>query len=87
MESIPLKDIADGLTDISWDILDILSRKQNLTYNELRKSLGLSADKSFKEVARLEGGRLIESKRDPKDQRVMLLNISDYGTKIKRFQK
>ena len=82
MSVIPLEEIAGNLNEVSWDILDMLSKKENLNSKEIRDKLNISLEKSYKELARLEGALLIDSKRDPKDKRYLMMNLTDYGLEI-----
>lgn len=83
---IALKDIAKNLNSISWDILDILSKKENIKYNELKKILKISQEKAYKEIARLEGALLIFSKQDDRDKRILRFNITENGLKILNYR-
>ena len=58
--NISLKEIADSTNTIGWLVLDLL-RKEQLTFMKLRSKLELSQDKTYKELARLEGGLLIST--------------------------
>lgn len=80
--NIPLNEIAANLNEFGWRILKLIKKNERATFNELRNELGLSQEKSYKEVARLEGALLIVSKRDPKDQRSNLYSLSEYGEKL-----
>jgi DNA-binding MarR family transcriptional regulator len=82
MSVIPLKEIAESLNDVSWDILDMLARKENINSKEIRDKLKISNEKLYKELARLEGALLIGSKRDPKDKRYLMMNLTQYGIGI-----
>jgi len=83
---ISLSDIAKRLNSISWDILEILSKKENISYKDLKNYLKISHEKCSKEIARLEGALLIQEKDDPRDQRKSNFNISEYGLKILRYK-
>lgn len=80
--SIPLTEIAGNLNEVSWDIIDILTKNESLGYNDLRTRLGLSQEKVNSEIARLEGALLITSKVDVKDRRRILFSLTSYGLKI-----
>lgn len=80
--NIPLKDVADKLNSISWDILDMLSVNEQLTYKDIRDALGGKQDKTNKEIARLEGALLIGSKKDDGDERKKIFTLSQNGKNI-----
>jgi DNA-binding MarR family transcriptional regulator len=84
MLSIPLTEIAANLNEVSWDIIDILTKNETLGYNDLRSKLGLSQEKVNSEIARLEGALLISSKVDVKDRRRILFNLTNYGLSISK---
>lgn len=85
-DSIHLSDIADKLSSICWDILNMLSQREYLTYTEIKNSLKLSQEKSSKEIARLEGALLVDSKRDNVDERVRKFYLTIHGTNIIKFK-
>lgn len=80
--SIDLQDIAKILNPISWDILTMLSKTETLSYSEIRNKLKLSQEKASKEIARLEGGLLIISKRDDIDSRHLNFRLTEHGIDI-----
>ncbi|WP_031368487.1 winged helix DNA-binding protein [Clostridium botulinum] len=83
MEShIFLKDIAKGLNNISWDILSMLKANEKLSYGNIKDKLNISQNKVSKELARLEGALLIDSKRDEVDARVYVFTLTENGFKI-----
>ncbi|MGP9043230.1 hypothetical protein [Cytobacillus kochii] len=84
--NINLKEIANNTNSIGWLVLDLL-RKEQLTFMKLRSELELSQDKTYKELARLEGGLLISTERDPKDQRVALYSLTKYGKAVFDFKE
>lgn len=86
MINIPLKEIANNLNDVSWDILYIL-RDQPVNFVELKSRLSLGQEKVYKELARLEGACLIYSKQNPKDQRSNIYYLTNYGESIFEYKK
>lgn len=84
---IQLEDIAAALNNISWDILSMLSKTESLSYSEIKKKLNVSQDKASKEIARLEGGLLIKSKRDDIDSRLLKFSLTDNGLDIIKYRK
>lgn len=82
MKSIPLDEIAANLNMFSWKILELLSKIESSNFLEMKRELELSQEKSYKELARLEGALLIVSKRDPRDQRSVLYSITEYGKNV-----
>lgn len=76
--TIPLEEIAANTNEFGWKILKLLNQ-DNSTFLEMKKELGLSQEKCYKEISRLEGALLIVSRRDPKDQRSNLFSLSEYG--------
>lgn len=79
MNHIPLDVLASNINEFGWKILNLINENDHATFNEVRSELGLSQEKSYKEIARLEGALLIVSNRDPKDQRSILYSLSEYG--------
>lgn len=79
---IALKDIAKGLNNISWDILEMLKRNEKLSYGDIKDKLGISQNKVTKELARLEGALLVETKRDEIDSRIYNFTVTTNGIKI-----
>lgn len=86
MDTIALEDISKNLNSISWDILKMLSKTEFLSYSEIRNKLGISQEKTSKEIARLEGALLIGSKRDEIDQRVLKFYLTENGLKILNYK-
>lgn len=80
--SVPLENIAEKLTPISWDILDILNKNESLNFKQLNERLELRAEKLSKELTRLEGGCLIICKRKFTDFRKLEIKISNFGLDI-----
>lgn len=79
MISIPISEVLNNLNEFSWKILKLLNENQTQSFLDIRKELELSQEKSYKEIARLEGALLITSKRDLRDQRSILYSLTDYG--------
>jgi len=86
MGSISLDDIAKNLNLISWDILKMLSKNEFLSYSQIKEKIGISQEKTSKEIARLEGALLINSRRDDIDQRVMKFSLTENGLKITEYK-
>ncbi len=86
MEYVSLEEIAKNLNSISWDILSLLSKKENLSLDDIKSKLNLSSMKIYKEISRLEGGVLINSKKDSQDWRRLNFNITEYGIKILKYK-
>lgn len=87
MENISLEIISKNLTPLSWDLLQMLSKTEFLSYGQIKKRLGVSQDKASKEIARLEGAILINSKRGDIDQRIIKFYITEYGLEIMNYKK
>ncbi|HEX9058888.1 MAG TPA: helix-turn-helix domain-containing protein [Clostridia bacterium] len=85
-EVIPLKDIAQKLSPMCWEILNMLSDNDSLTYTEIKAKFGISQEKISKEISRLEGALLIEFTRDYKDERTKKFRITNYGSNIMRHK-
>ncbi|MED5052567.1 winged helix DNA-binding protein [Anoxybacillus rupiensis] len=85
MIHIPLEEILKNLNEISWDILDIL-KDQSLNFVDIRSRLSLSQEKAYKELARLEGACLIQSKQNTKDQRSKIYSLTPYGESVFEFK-
>jgi DNA-binding MarR family transcriptional regulator len=86
-ESILLQDIAKKLNPISWDILRMLEKNEDLTYTNIKERLSVSQEKAAKEIIRLEGGILIESERDKIDARILRFRLTEYGLNIIQYKK
>lgn len=86
LDAILIKDIAAILNAIDWDILEMLNRCEKLSYSEIKSKLNISQNKISKELARLEGALLIETRRDEVDSRMLNFSITQYGTKILSFK-
>lgn len=86
LDAIQIKDIAAILNTIDWDILEMLNRCEKLSYSDIKSKLNISQNKISKELARLEGALLIETKRDEVDSRMYNFSITQYGTKILDFK-
>lgn len=82
-----LVEIANGLNAISWDILDMLNKKECMSYSEIKERLKVGQNKATKELARLEGGTLIKSKRDNIDARLLHFYLTENGIKILKYKK
>lgn len=82
MQHISLEDIAKNLNSISWDILKMLSKTEAMSYSHIKNKIGVSQEKTSKEIARLEGALLIDSKRDEIDGRILNFSITEYGLNI-----
>lgn len=85
-DSILLQDIARCLNTVSWDILDMLSKNERLSYGEIKDKLKISQNKVSKEIARLEGALLICSTRNSIDARVNNYEISKNGMNILKLK-
>lgn len=81
MNYISLEEISSNISSIGWDILKLLNEKE-LNFIKIKNELCLSQEKTYKELARLEGGLLILSQRDPKDQRTVIFSLSKYGKEL-----
>lgn len=83
---IQLKEIADNINAIGWKALDLL-RNNQLSFLKLKGELGLSQEKTYKELAKLEGALLITASRGIEDQRVILYSLTKYGEEILKFKE
>lgn len=83
---IPLYLILEKLNYISWNILKLLNENEYLSYSNIKKDLKLSQEKCSKEIARLEGALLIESKVDELDERAKRISITRYGKSILKLR-
>ena len=86
-DAILLKDIAQRLNSISWDILTLLYKTEELSYSEIKNKLKVSQDKASKEIARLEGALLVDSRRDDIDTRYIKFKITDNGMNIMQHRR
>lgn len=86
-ENISIQDIAKKLNPISWDILKMLEKNEDLTYTQVKEKLSVSQEKAAKEIIRLEGGLLIESERDKIDARVLRFKLTEHGVNIIKYKK
>ena len=77
--NIPFSEVAANLNDFSWKVINFLYVRKQVSFNELRQHVGLSQEKTYKEIARLEGALLIHSERDPNDQRSVRYSLTKYG--------
>lgn len=82
MDSILLEDIKQKLNSISFDILQMLSKNETLTYSQIKDKLKVSQHKITREIARLEGALLIEGKKSEFDGREIIFNLTINGQKI-----
>lgn len=82
-----LKDVARKLSSMSWKILEILNSEECLTYTDIKSRFKLSQEKLSKEIARLEGGLLIEFKKDYQDERTKPFVITINGINILKIKK
>lgn len=82
MTKIPIEELAKHRTEVGWEILSLLELKERLILNELKGEIGISQEKLYKEIGRLEGALLIEAKQDPLDNRRMPYSLTDYGKKV-----
>jgi len=87
LEAIKLKDIAERLNSFSWDIMTLLVQNEQLTYTQIKKAMGGKQEKTNKELARLEGALLIESKKDGGDERRKIFYLSQNGMEIMKYKK
>ena len=68
-DSINLQDIKKNLTSLSIDILEMLKKSESLSYKQIKEQLNVGQNKASKEIARLEGALLIETKKSDIDGR------------------
>lgn len=88
VDNIPLSEIAASTTEFGWKILFLIRDEQNISFKEIREKIGISQEKIYKEISKLEGALLISTFRDPKDQRSNLFILTEYGKKlIEKFSK
>lgn len=85
-DNILLKDIANSLNAMSWDILQMLKSNEKLSYSEIKQKLNVSQNKVSKELARLEGALLVSSKKDEIDARVYNFTLSENGLKVLKIK-
>lgn len=81
-DSINLQDIKKNLTSLSMDILEMLKKSESLSYKQIKEQLNVGQNKASKEIARLEGALLIETKKSDIDGRENKLSLTEYGYKI-----
>lgn len=87
LETINLEDIAKRLTPISWDILQLLSKADGLSCIDIKNKLKLSQGKYSIEIARLEGGLLVDSTRGDTDKRYSYYKPTDNGLNILKYRR
>lgn len=85
--AITVEDIASGLNDFSWDILQHLSRFEYVSREELLKTFPVDKSKISKETARLQGGCLIVESLDPLNNKKKLYSITETGLSALKFRK
>lgn len=85
--AITVEDIASGLNDLSWDILQYLSRFESVSREELLKTFPVDKSKISKETARLQGGCLIVESFDPLNNKKKLYSITETGLSALQFRK
>lgn len=81
MSNITVKDIGKKLNEFSFDILKLLSKKEEMSYKDIRSMLNVSQEKTRVELGRLEGGLLIELVNS-RDNRQKIFTITEYGIQI-----
>lgn len=77
--AVTIEDIAKGLNDFSWDILQHLSRFETVSREDLLKTFPVDKSKLSKETARLQGGCLIVESFDPMNNKKKLYSITETG--------
>lgn len=80
--NIPLSEVASNLNDFSCRILKLLEDHKQVNFKEIKQHVGLSQEKTYKEIARIEGALLINVQRDPNDQRSVLYSLTEYGAAV-----
>lgn len=83
---ISLENVAEGLNSISWDILSILNKNEEISYMEIKNKLKISQEKANREIARLEGARLVKTYKDDINARVKKFRLSEYGLEILKIK-
>lgn len=81
-KSITLDEIKNNLPNISYNILQMLYNNESLSYKEIVEKLKVGQNKAAKEIARLEGALLIESKKSDLDGRENKLSLTVYGQQL-----
>ncbi|MGD9678935.1 MAG: hypothetical protein AB7V16_11395 [Vulcanibacillus sp.] len=85
-QGVSFVEIAKITSEIGWDILDILSKVENITVNDLCKKLNLYYPKLANELNRLEGGLLIKYSKSNSDKRNVYIQINDYGFEVLKLK-
>lgn len=65
----------------------IHSHSNSMKMTELQSVMGLTQYKFYEELARLEGAGLIEKKRNPSDNRFMIVELTNEGLYVMQYTK
>lgn len=68
-----------GVAGMKWFVLTLLDRRDGLSQGELSQEFGLDASRVTRTAQSLENDGLIQRKRDPEDNRVMRMYLTEGG--------
>ena len=86
MDSIPLAELAKRVNSSGWDILQLLSKTEEMSRSVIESKLHLSSFKGAEHIARLYSAGLIDYSRDDSDFRLKKFKITSYGLGISKFK-
>ncbi|MFM1987234.1 MAG: hypothetical protein RJA99_191 [Pseudomonadota bacterium] len=69
----------EGLPVEFWRLLEVLADEQGRSMSELAEQAGMQLPATCKLVDRMTEAALIQRSADPRDQRRVILHISDFG--------
>jgi DNA-binding MarR family transcriptional regulator len=70
---------AEGLPVEFWRVLEVLADERGRSMSELAEQTGMQLPATCKLVDRMTEAALIQRSADPRDQRRVILHISDFG--------
>lgn len=87
MESIPIQEIASRITSTGWDILQILSKTEDMSRTEIENKMRLSTFKGAEQIARLYAAALIDYARGDNDNRFKKFKVTSFGMEALKLKK
>ena len=85
MDSIPLQEIAHKVNSTGWDILQLLSKTEEMSRTDIETKLHLTQFKGAEQIARLQSACLIDYSRD-EDFRYKKFKLTNYGLEILKLK-
>ena len=71
--------VAEGLPVEFWRVLEVLADEQGRSMSELAEQIGMQLPATSKLVDRMVEAALVQRSADPRDQRRVILHVSDFG--------